>query len=471
MTLIVISDKALRIGMLVRLGFLSGILLLGGCASTLAPHNDPLEHFIPNYGYRFANLKRDDTDGGLLLSVSFSGGGTRAATLAYGVMEEMARTPIKVQGKTLRLLDVIDSISAVSGGSYPAAYYGLFGDRLFTDFESRFLKRDVQSEIVSSLFSPVNLFRMTSPFFGRSDVMAEYMDELLFEGKTFGDLDTALRQHKRPFIQINATDMSRVSRFEFSQEQFDLICSDLYRYGVSRAVTASSAVPVAFSPITLKNYAGQCGYTRPIWMDEAAQNRKASLRRYHIARDLLSYLDAEKRQYVHLVDGGVSDNLGLRGALDRLSVASAGDIAASYEIQNIQRVVQIVVNAQARTEFTEFDQRAEVPSLSAIAFTVANATDRYSVETLALMRASMESTVASLKAQRGARGMPNADDVKAYLIEVTFDELPDSPERTYFNELPTTFRLPPEAVDRLREVAGRILRNSPAFRQLLEDLR
>ena len=64
---------------------------------------------------------------------------TRAASLSYGVLEELARTEIEIHGTKRRLLDEVDMISSVSGGSFTAAYYALFGDRIFEYFEGCFL--------------------------------------------------------------------------------------------------------------------------------------------------------------------------------------------------------------------------------------------------------------------------------------------------------------------------------------------
>lgn len=63
--------------------------------------------------------------------LAFSGGGTRAEALAYGVLEELRDTEVLIDGKPRRLLDEIDLISSVSGGSFTSAYYGLHGDRIF----------------------------------------------------------------------------------------------------------------------------------------------------------------------------------------------------------------------------------------------------------------------------------------------------------------------------------------------------
>lgn len=444
--------------------------VLSGCASTLAQHNSPLETGIAAAGYRIGAHERSGVPESLAFGLSFSGGGTRAAALAYGVLEELARTTVVVGGQQRRMLDLVETISAVSGGSYTAAYYGLFGDRLFEDFEARFLKKDIESEIKAAVFSPVNLFRMTSPYFGRSDAVAEYFDQSLFDGLTFSDLDRATRRGQRPFVLINATDMARTSRFEFTQDQFDLLCSDLSRYQVARAVAASSAVPVIFSPITLANYADRCSFREPEWMTSALRDRHVSVRRYAVAADQRSYLDAEKRRFVHLLDGGLSDNLGLRAVLDRLAIADAANLADAYRRTNLRRLVQVVVNAQARQELPELDGRAEVPTLSAIAFAVSNATDRHSVETLAHARNSLRDAARSLAAQRGERGLPDPGDVQALLIEISFDDLTDPAEREYFNSLPTSFSLPPEAVDRLREVGARLLRSSADFQRLVREL-
>jgi NTE family protein len=59
---------------------------------------------------------------------------------------------------------------------------------------------------------------------------------------------------------------------------------------------------------------------------------------------------------------------------------------------------------------------------------------------------------------------------RAYFMQVTFDNLKDPAERLYFKQVKTRLTLPKEQVDRLREVAGRLLREAPAFKRLLVDL-
>lgn len=54
-------------------------------------------------------------------------------------------------------------------------------------------------------------------------------------------------------------------------------------------------------------------------------------------------------------------------------------------------------------------------------------------------------------------------------LDVSFQALDDKAEMDYLNELPTSFVLPAEAVDRLRAAAGSIILQSPEFQRLLKD--
>ncbi len=194
--------------------------------------NAPLEKYDPGYGYIAQNMGTEGNSEDLMLILSFSGGGTRAASFSYGVLEELRATEITLNGKKRRLVDEVDMISGVSGGSFTAAYFGLFGDRMFEDFESRFLKKNIQGTILAKTFlNPINWCRLSSPFFDRSDLAAEYYDENVFDGKTFGDL----LKRKGPIVLINATDLSLGTRFTFHQMLFNAMCSDLSKFPVARA--------------------------------------------------------------------------------------------------------------------------------------------------------------------------------------------------------------------------------------------
>jgi NTE family protein len=157
---------------------LAAVLLGAGCAHY--PTTARLERYDPQNGYRFRNLTNTGNSDSLQIFLAFSGGGTRAAALSYGVLEELARTQIVWEGQHRRLLDEMDYISAVSGGSFTAAYYALYGDGIFDDFENKFLNQNIQRQLMWRMCSPVNWGRMASPYFNRSDMVAEFYDQHLF---------------------------------------------------------------------------------------------------------------------------------------------------------------------------------------------------------------------------------------------------------------------------------------------------
>jgi len=140
------------------------IFLNTGCAHY--PFNQPLKQIDRQTGYRMKFMGVPGNSEGLLFYLTFSGGGTRAAAFAYGVLEELKETVVMVDGKERRLLDEVDVISAVSGGSFTAGYYGLFGEGLFQDFEQKFLKKDIQGALATRvLLNPGNWLRLASGAF------------------------------------------------------------------------------------------------------------------------------------------------------------------------------------------------------------------------------------------------------------------------------------------------------------------
>jgi len=452
-------------------------VLLAGCAHY--PVNAPLTHAAAEIGYRFSNLSHTNNSDSLFVVLAFSGGGTRAAALSYGVLEELAKTPIVWEGQRSRLLDEVDLISSVSAGSFTAAYYGLYGNRIFSDFESAFLKRNIQGRLLAPYFSPVNWFRLASPKFSRIDLAAEYYDRHLFGGHTFGDLRV---QGRRPFLMINATDMSLGARFEFTQDQFDLLCSDLAQFPLGRAVAASSAFPILLSPVTLRNYAGTCVSPEPLWIQSALADSLASARRRNQALEARAYLDSTNRPFIHLLDGGLADNLGLRGPLEAIIMHNDAARASQwFQTDQMRKVVLIIVNASVAPDYSA-GRRENSPSLRKVAQAAGRVPiSRYSFETVELFKESVErwrreinqrrETLSKSAAASGTNGSGSApDELQFYPIEVDFSTLQDEAERRFFESVPTSFHLPPATVDRLRAVAARMLRQSENYRKLLRDL-
>ena len=222
------------------------LLLVSGCASYGVVENTPVQDVSADAGYSIKSFQEQWRTDDTMLILAFSGGGTRAAALSYGVLKEMRDTQVSTGGQNVRLLDAVDTINSVSGGSFTAAYYGLYGDRIFDDFEEAFLRRDVEGALLAGILNPLEWLAPT----GRTEIAIKYYEKHIFKGATYADMI----QKGRPMIVINASDLGYGVRFSFVQEYFNLLCSDLSTFPVARAVTASSAVPVLFNPIVVENF-------------------------------------------------------------------------------------------------------------------------------------------------------------------------------------------------------------------------
>ena len=460
---------------------LLAIMALAGCASR--PINEPITQFDPNTGYRpyLVIPKRVNNDPHTLFILAFSGGGTRAAAFSYGVLEELRGTQIVIDGQRRRLIDEVDIITGVSGGSFTALAYALHGERLFSEYEQRFLKRDVEGALVKRALNPFNWWKFVGGSAGRSELAAEYYDEILFEGATYGDL----LSKQAPAAVVSGTDISTGSRLAFYQQDFDLLCSDLSKVRLSRAAATSSAVPVVLSPVTFNNYGGTCGYQYPAWVRDVAKAEgrvrpsARALKRYFEMRD---FQNSKDRPYIHLVDGGVSDNIGMRGVLETLEALGASAAGRSeVGFGAIRRIGVIVVNARSAPK-TDWDRKENPPGAIAQVLQASSVPiDRYSFETIEMMKDRQEiygwrREILLLRARMSGATEAEAEASVAlpklalYSMDVSFDDLPDADERDYFMNLPTTFALPEESVDRLRALAGSLLRESKDYQSMLRDL-
>ncbi len=356
--------------------------------------------------------------------------------------------------------------------------YALHGDKLFADYDERFLKWDVQGTLIRRSINPLNWPKFIGGSVGRSELAADYYDEILFEGATFGDL----LELPGPVAIATGTDISTGSRLAFFQNDFDLLCSDLNTFRLSRAAATSSAVPVVLSPVTLDNYGGNCGYQYPAWVaavadaDNRARPAGRALERY---REMGRFQDSENRPYIHLVDGGVGDNIGVRGVLEALE-----ELAASSAFQGevgfgvIQRVILFVVNARSAPS-TDWDRKESPPGLAAQLMQSAGVPiERYSFETVETMkdraeivkwRRELRVAQARLAGASEAEAEASVPNVTMQVLDVSFGAIRDPEERAHFMNLPTSFVLPADDVDRLREVAGRLMRQSAEYRAIVSE--
>jgi hypothetical protein len=187
-------------------------IALGGCA-TVAPVNARGDRVRAEAGYRIAKFMVRDrgpaNNPDALVLLAFSGGGTRAAALSYGVLEELRRTPIMVKGHQHSLLDEVDLIAGVSGGSFTALAYALYGERLFHEYQQRFLKRDVQGELIRRILVPIDHFSFESVELLR-DIAARWADrrELAIARRLDAGQSRTEAEAAVPRITFDAIDVS-----------------------------------------------------------------------------------------------------------------------------------------------------------------------------------------------------------------------------------------------------------------------
>lgn len=432
------------------------LLLLSACATF--PSNSALKEYDKDTGYRYKLLDATDNSEDLFVILTFSGGGTRAAALSYGVLEKLRDTTVMIDGEERNLLREVDVISSISGGSFTAAYYGLHGNGIFepdNPFLDNFLYYDVEGTLKAKLFNPVNWVRLASPTFGRIEIAEEVYQDLLFGPTTFANLP-----RRKPFLMINATDMTKGSQFSFTQMQLDPMCADLDSIALARAVAASSNFPVAFSPLTLNSYPGACNYVEPGWVDNALKDVVDNPRRYYRARALKTYQQPE-RNYVHLLDGGIADNIGLRGPLTSLR---SGDVPWSIVkkmgLEQIKKLVIIVVDAKNMMA-PEFDRKASAPGIFAVINSIATTPlDNYSADTIELLRDTLR------RRYDAQRKEPELQQIDLYRIYVGFDQIQDEQQRDRFFHIDTNFNLPSDQVDDLRSIGGELLEESACFKAL-----
>ncbi len=365
------------------------------------------------------------------------------------------------------------------------------------------LYQKAQAAITRKVLKPLHWPRLASSKFSRGDLAVEYFDKHIFHGHTFANM-----RQQRPMILLNATDMGIGSQFSFVQSYFDLICSDLSQFLVARAVTASLSFTPVFTPITLKNYNdGRFGYTTPLWAQDALEaGVETNPAVYAAAQDVLSYEAIDKRPYIHLLDSGISDNMGIRAP--KLAIVLR-ELPASQIDQGeegiVKKLVVILVDAKPKTYF-KGDLKAKPPgALTSVQTAASTPLANYSYETVNLInrnvRDAREELDRYLRARNGcdvhARAVckqveigegcyervsnscffelgVTADkqpmELDIYLIHVSFESIDDRVRREKFQSIPTKLELPREDVDLLIDIAPELLHEDPDFHQLLQDL-
>jgi NTE family protein len=356
---------------------------------------------------------------------------------------------VQPEGKDSTLLNEVDLVAGVSGGSFPAAHFGLYGAKSFETFPDEFLYPDIEAYVWGTFLMPWNWDWIFNPLVGTNDRMTLVYDRLMFHGATYADL----YRHGRPQVSVNATDISFGSPFGFLPQTFDVICSDLTNLPIARAIAASNGFPVLFSPVTLRNYReAECPLPPRVppgaW--NPAQN---DLRTRSLLETLYRYSNGEQAPWIHLMDGGIADNLALRVLLnDMLLLDARGDRFAA-DLTRVRRILVISVDGQSAPNPNWPRQRVVSglgQVLSAVSSTQIGA---YNIETLIAVHSTVDDLVEKLRnlrcRQAPAIGGFACGDVQGRVLRVSLSNYPDPETRARLIAIRTGLTLPRDQVDEL----------------------
>jgi NTE family protein len=467
-------------------GWLQRVVRAGGVFACVAlsvscaqVHNDPINQPLQpgtglqlsadaELGYGVAT-NYDDT----VVALSFSGGGTRAAAFSYGVLTGIDET--QIPNRSTSLLDRVDFVTGVSGGSIIAAYFGLKKRKALADFKQRFLLRNPEERLQMDL-SALNIVKGLQGGVNDSTAFPRWLDENLFEGATY----KSLLHERRPLVWINASDIYDRTPFVFGRVIFGALCSNLADYPISMAVAASAAVPIVFAPVVIQGYPGGCSLPLPEWVERVRNKETAPPLLKQFADALVRYHTGEVH-YVKLLDGGMVDNYGLAGlTIARLASETPYGPLEPEEGVKIRRMLFLVVDS-GRAPAGSWVKTVQGPTgVDLITASSDTATGSGAVGSYSAFHEIMEDWQNKLiawrcklsAADRRRYGAPqnwNCKDVQFFVGRLAFEQL--GPQRAaQLNVVETNFHLPPDQVELVVSAGRDALKNSSVFRSFLMSL-
>jgi NTE family protein len=409
------------------------------------------------------------------IGLSFSGGGTRASAFAFGVLQELGKTEMPSRdGGRVPLINKVSLVSGVSGGSITAAYYAFRGPEMLGDFRKKFLIQDVEASLNTSV-NVTNLVMLAKGGVNDRSGLPSWLDKNLFQGATYADV---LKPGK-PQLWINASDIYNRTTFIYNTVNFGALCSDLRSYPLSEAVAASAAVPFIFAPIVIQNYADKCQFEAPDWVSSADRPGAPAILRASAAA-IQRYREKSDVKFVKLLDGGMTDNLGLSGFVLELAAATKPyEPLTPRQAVNLKRFLFIVVDS-GRPPGGDLAKDADSPELmdliQAVSDTAVDANVRAAYDAFV---AEMEKwrerlieyrcglTPPDVVALRGSTDGWDCHDLSLGVAKVSFDQMREASVRARLEKIPTRFKLPKDDVDLLIASAGSLLRQNRNYKEFL----
>ncbi|HEX8897595.1 MAG TPA: patatin-like phospholipase family protein [Chthoniobacterales bacterium] len=421
------------------------------------PDNDPIW-----MGMWPDKPEQDDTT---LMMVAFSGGGSRAAAVGWKTLETLQKVSYPPTaggpGKESNLAREIDMVAGISGGSFCAAAWCLFGGDL-APFQKRFVERDIQGELAKNLFSGKGVVALFSRRYERINFAAELYDEEVYERKTFADLPT------RPILRIHSTDLALGRRFTFTQDTFTRLGSDLNSYPIGYACAASSAFPILLTPLTLCNYGPPLDLSKDVEYVMGKDNARTDLNA-DLKTKAWEYYNDKSNEYVHLADGGLVDNQGLQSILDEFDTNGIINRRLNHASPPLKRLIIVNVNAGVAEE-NKSGRSPSAPSVaSVIQSTMISSMDVLSARRWMDIQAKCIE-VYKAHIDRGATTPSLSQLEEPYRIEVSFRNIRDPELKRQAMALPTSFKLNAEQLALIDKVVPALVTEDPEFQRLQQSL-
>lgn len=418
-------------------------------------------------------------DGSTVVALAFSGGGMRASAFSYGVLTALDDIVVDEIPYRRSMVDNIRMISGVSGGSVVAAYFGYKGRDAYRDLDRRFLYQNPEASMRTSMMSPVTLSRALSGGINDRGTFARWLDQNLFDEAEL----SSFAWPNAPTVWINASDIYNRTPFLFTHDTFAALCSDLDKVRISDAVAASAAFPVVFSPVVLQAKHAQCHYEQPEWLTRALSDPRHSIRLQAYAEALDAYRNKPDLNYVRLLDGGLTDNLGITGfVIERAAADSPHGPLSAEEAVKLRHFIFVIADAgrgQTESWGRDMDNLPIGRLLKAATDTSMSATLRDQIDALRqavslwrdqIVRYRCSLPLEKVRRIRGTTAGWNCRDVEAIVEHLSFAGL-DPDARQDLNLIPTRLTLDRAQVDRLVTAGRKVVAGNERLTAAVADIR
>jgi hypothetical protein len=296
-------------------------LALTGCASPTVSH-------LARAGAEMTCTTRPPLQDAVVLGVSLSGGGSRAALFAAGGLEALGRLRAPHGGS---VLEQVSYLSSVSGGGFAAGYYSLHKPpretpvlrpdgtmteayrAFFADFQAK-MAQDFQSAIIRRHLASFR-FVLNSALAAQS--LQEIVEERLLGPATFDVLAARERRGDSPRMIFNATLYNNGRRLMFTTLPADIAQYD-FMADLNRSLT-SRGHPREAPEIVRKRWEGLLPVSPqeleidlcpvPVAMAVTASSAFPPL------VGPITFTVGEESDYWHVGDGGLNENLGLESLM------------------------------------------------------------------------------------------------------------------------------------------------------------